>query len=164
MEKLFKGLRALLYWISVASMGVMLVIIFAQVIFRYFFGHSFEWSEELARFLFVWVVFLGSALIMGEGGHLAVRMLPEKFKGRPLGFALEIFINLCSYTFILLLFTQGWKMTSIMTFQTAPGMGIPMSWVYAILPVSAVLMLCYLFKDTLRIFREIAAAGKGKEA
>ncbi len=43
----------------------MLVIRFAQVVPRYFFNYTPEWSEELARFLFVWVVFLGSALIMG---------------------------------------------------------------------------------------------------
>ncbi|MGE4296898.1 MAG: TRAP transporter small permease [Desulfovibrionaceae bacterium] len=164
MDKLFKGLHALLYCVSVASMGLMLAIIFVQVIFRYCFGHSFEWSEELARFLFVWVVFLGSALIMGESGHLAVRFLPEKFKDRLFGLVLETFINLCSYVFILLLLVQGGKMTSIMTFQTAPGLGISMSWVYSVLPVSAALMMLYLFKDTVRIVKAFAAWPRKEEA
>ncbi|MBG0776096.1 MAG: TRAP transporter small permease [Desulfovibrionaceae bacterium] len=161
MDKFFKGLHAALYAVSVVAMSVMLALIFFQVISRYFFGYTFAWSEELARFLFVWVVFLGSALIMGESGHLAVQLLAKKLEGTPAGLALEIFVNLCSYVFILLLLVQGSKMTSVMTFQTAPGLGISMSAVYVIIPVSACLMLLYLFKDTVRIARAFAARPKG---
>jgi TRAP-type C4-dicarboxylate transport system permease small subunit len=46
-------------------------------------------------------------------------------------------------------------MTSVMTFQTAPGLGISMSSVYAIIPASACLMMLYLFKDTVRIAKAI---------
>jgi len=154
METLFKKLRAVLYWISVTSMTVMLGLIFLQVVTRYIFGTTFEWSEELARFLFVWVVFLGSALIMGESGHLAVQILPTKLAGTTAGLLLEVFVNLCSYAFTLLLLVQGAKMTSVMTFQVAPGLGIPMSLVYSIIPISAFLMLLYLLKDTVRIFNK----------
>jgi TRAP-type C4-dicarboxylate transport system permease small subunit len=152
-----------LYGFSVVAMSVMLVIIFAQVVTRYLFNYTPEWSEELARFLFVWVVFLGSALIMGESGHLAVQFLPDKFKGTAFGTVLDVVINVCGYVFIGLLLTQGWKMTSIMTFQRAPGLDIPMSWVYVIIPVSCVLMLLYLFRETLRIFRNISGRGTGQE-
>ena len=157
MENILNSVRKSLYWISVVSMMIMLLIIFFQVITRYIFGHSFEWSEEIARFLFVWVVFLGSALIMGESGHLAVRMLPERFKDTTAGFVLEIFINFCSYVFILMLIVQGSKMTSTMTFQTAPALGISMSWVYCIIPISGFLMLLYLIKDTIKIGTAIVA-------
>jgi len=163
MDKLLKGVRSILYGFSVVAMSVMLVIIFAQVVTRYFFNYTPEWSEELARFLFVWVVFLGSALIMGESGHLAVQFLPDKFKGTVFGTVLDVVINVCGYVFIGLLLTQGWKMTSIMTFQRAPGLDIPMSWVYVIIPVSCVLMLLYLFRETLRIFRNISGRGTGQE-
>lgn len=163
MDKLLKGVRSVLYGFSVVAMSVMLVIIFAQVVTRYLFNYTPEWSEELARFLFVWVVFLGSALIMGESGHLAVQFLPDKFKGTAFGTVLDIIINVCGYIFIGLLLTQGWKMTSIMTFQRAPGLDIPMSWVYVIIPVSCVLMLLYLFRETLRIFRNISGRGTGQE-
>jgi len=163
MDKLLKGVRAVLYGFSVVAMSVMLLIIFAQVVTRYLFGYTPEWSEELARFLFVWVVFLGSALIMGESGHLAVQFLPDKFKGTWMGTALDVIINIAGYVFITLLLTQGWKMTSIMTFQRAPGLDIPMSWVYVIIPVSCVLMLLYLLKDTIRIVKNISGRGTGQE-
>lgn len=163
MDKLLKGVRKVLYGFSVAAMSVMLMIIFAQVVTRYTVGYTPEWSEELARFLFVWVVFLGSALIMGESGHLAVQFLPNRFKGTAFGTILDIIINVSGYIFIVLLLTQGWKMTSIMTFQRAPGLDIPMSWVYAIIPVSCVLMLLYLLKETIRIVKTISGRGTGQE-
>lgn len=163
MDKLLKGVRSVLYGFSVVAMSIMLLIIFAQVVTRYLFGYTPEWSEELARFLFVWVVFLGSALIMGESGHLAVQFLPDKFKGTTFGTILDVIINLCGYVFIILLLTQGWKMTSIMTFQRAPGLDIPMSWVYVIIPVSCVLMLLYLLRETLRIVRKISGRDTGQE-
>ena len=163
MDKLLKGVRSVLYGFSVAAMSVMLMIIFAQVVTRYTVGYTPEWSEELARFLFVWVVFLGSALIMGESGHLAVQFLPNKFKGTTFGTILDIIINVSGYIFIILLLTQGWKMTSIMTFQRAPGLDIPMSWVYAIIPLSCFLMLLYLLKETIRIVKTISGRGTGQE-
>lgn len=155
MDALFKKLRSVLYWVSVTSMTVMLGLIFMQVVNRYIFGTTFEWTEELARFLFVWVVFLGSALIMGESGHLAVQLLPSKLEGTAAGLALEVFVNLCSYAFTMLLLVQGAKMTSVMTFQMAPGLGISMSIVYSIIPISAFLMLLYLLKDTVKIIKKI---------
>jgi len=156
MDTLFKFLRSTLYGISVAAMIAMLALIFSQVITRYIFGFSFEWSEELARFLFVWVVFLGSALIMGEDGHLAVELLPSLLKGSKPGFVLNMLINLCGYAFIFILIIQGWKMTETMTFQTSPGLGISMSYVYAIMPISGILMLLYHIKDTVKILKSLA--------
>lgn len=159
LERLFKGLRSVLYWFSVAAMSVMLVVIFAQVISRYVFNWTPEWSEELARYLFVWVTFIGSALIMGESGHLAVQFVPNHFKGTAVGRALEVLINLCGYVFIFILFFQGAKMTRVMTFQISPGMEIPMSWVYAVIPLSSALMLLYLVKDTVRIVKGFSGPG-----
>lgn len=163
LDKLFKGLRSVLYGFSVAAMSVMLVVIFAQVVSRYLFNWTPEWSEELARYLFVWVVFIGSALIMGESGHLAVQFVPNHFKGTAAGKALQVIINFSGYVFILLLLVQGTKMMQVMTFQISPGLEIPMSWVYSVIPISAVLMLLYLVKDTVRIVRDFSGPkGEGR--
>ncbi len=163
LDKLFKGLRSVLYGFSVAAMSVMLVVIFAQVVSRYLFNWTPEWSEELARYLFVWVVFIGSALIMGESGHLAVQFVPNHFKGTAAGKALQVIINLSGYVFIVLLLVQGTKMMQVMTFQISPGLEIPMSWVYSVIPISAVLMLLYLVKDTVRIVRDFSGPkGEGR--
>jgi len=153
LDKLLSKVRSVLYGFSCIAMMVMLITIFSQVVTRYGFGYTPEWSEELARYLFVYVVFLGSALIMGESGHLAVEFLPTRYKGTAFGRFLALLSLFCGYLFVLILLVQGAKMTQVMTFQESPGLGISMSFVYVVIPVSAVLMMLYLLRDTMRIFK-----------
>ena len=153
LDYILEKVRTVLYWFSCIAMMIMLITIFSQVITRYWFGYTPEWSEELARFLFVYVVFLGSALIMGETGHLAVEFLPERYKGTPFGKFLQILSLVASYIFVAILFFQGAKMTQVMTFQEAPGLEISMSYIYAVIPVSSFLMLLYLIRNTLRFIK-----------
>lgn len=153
LDTILEKVRTVLYWFSFAAMSIMLITIFSQVITRYCFGYTPEWSEELARFLFVYVVFLGSALIMGETGHLAVEFLPQRYAGTPFGKFLDVFVLLASYVFVIILFFQGAKMTQIMTFQESPGLEISMSYVYAVIPVSSVLMLLYLIRSTIKLIK-----------
>jgi len=153
LDAILGKVRSVLYWFSFIAMMVMLVTIFAQVITRYGFGYTPEWSEELARYLFVYVVFLGSALIMGESGHLSVEFLPNHFKGTFVGKLLTLLSLVCGYVFVAILLTQGAKMVQVMTFQESPGLEISMSYVYAVIPVSASLMLLYLIRDTIRFVK-----------
>jgi len=166
MQSLLKGLRTLLYWFSVVAMAIMLAVTFFSVISRYIFSFTFEWAEELSRFLFVWSVFLGSALIMGENGHLAVEFLPNILKGKIAGLFVELFIKVCSYIFIFILLTQGFKMTKMMMFQTSPGMGIPMGIIYSVIPLSSILMILYTIQDSIAFIRKVINRGakNGKEA
>ncbi len=166
MQSLLKGLRTVLYWFSVVAMAIMLAVTFFSVISRYIFSFTFEWAEELSRFLFVWSVFLGSALIMGENGHLAVEFLPNKLKGKVAGLFVELFIKICSYIFIFILLTQGFKMTRMMMFQTSPGMGIPMGIIYSVIPLSSFLMILYTIQDSIAFIRKVINRGakNGKEA
>jgi TRAP-type transport system small permease protein len=163
-NKLFQSVRTVIYWFSIISMGVMLAIIFFSVCSRYLFHFTFDWAEELARYLFVWAVFLGSALIMGENGHLAVELLSNKFKGKPLGNILEGFTKLCGFLFVALIGVQGWKMTTMMMFQTSPGLSIPMGVVYAVIPLSSCLMLLYLIRDTARYVKRLRAKSAAADA
>ncbi len=63
--------------------GVIVCVMFAQVVFRYIFNNSLAWSEELIRFLFVWLTFLGGALAVKSKTHIAVEffigLLPGKY-------------------------------------------------------------------------------------
>ena len=153
LDAILGKVRSVQYRFSFVAMMVMLVTIFAQVITRYGFGYTPEWSEELARYLFVYVVFLGSALIMGESGHLSVEFLPNHFKGTLVGKLLTLLSLVCGYLFVAILLTQGAKMVQVMTFQESPGLEISMSYIYAVIPVSATLMLLYLIRDTIRFVK-----------
>ena len=78
----------------------------------------------------------------------------------------EFFIKLCSYVFIVILLTQGYKMTRMMMFQTSPGMGIPMGIIYAVIPISSILMILYTIQDSLAFIRKVSSRGdkSGTEA
>ncbi len=69
----------------VGMVGVMTVIIILQVFMRYLFLYSLSWSEEVARYLMIWVSFLGASLALKYGFHIGVEFvinrIPEKMKG-----------------------------------------------------------------------------------
>ena len=153
LDAILDKVRIVLYWFSFVAMMIMLITIFSQVVTRYGFGYTPVWSEELARYLFVYVVFLGSALIMGESGHLSVEFLPTLFKGTIVGKLLNLLSLVCGYLFVAILLQQGTKMVQIMTFQESAALDMSMSYVYAVIPVGATLMLLYLIRDTIRFVK-----------
>ena len=73
-DKAFSALEAVL----VCVLGAMVVMVFANVVLRYGFGSGITVSEEISRFLFVWLIFLGSVPVMRQHGHLGVEMLVGK--------------------------------------------------------------------------------------
>ena len=67
-------------WTLISILGLMVILVFGNVVLRYGFNYGIIFSEEVSRFLFVWMVFLGSVLMLRDNGHLGVhtvtKMLP----------------------------------------------------------------------------------------
>ncbi|MBN2396403.1 MAG: TRAP transporter small permease [Candidatus Atribacteria bacterium] len=152
MRKLLDIVNKVLQSISVVSIGAMLVIIFIQVIFRYVFQHSLTFSEELARYLFVYTVFFGTAVVSKNNGHIIMEALTDHLKGKLAKYT-KIFAYCCTIIFIFILFYYGIRMMVISSYQLSPALRISMSYVYLAIPVSAFVMLCnllILIYDTLK--------------
>ena len=143
LDKLFKGLRSVLYWFSVAAMSVMLAVIFAQVVSRYLFNWTPEWSEELARYLFVWVVFLGAPIGVKERGHMALRLVQERLSPGGKKFCTAL-VYAAAFLFLAVLTWQGVALVSRTVFQVSPTLQIHMRWVYVAIPIGSLLMLFHL--------------------
>lgn len=62
-------------WLMIVLLGAATVIVFAQVIMRYFFGNSLSWSEEAARYLFIWLIYIGISYAAKHDKHIKVDML-----------------------------------------------------------------------------------------
>jgi len=137
MDKINKCLN----WVSIISITVMLFIIFLQVIFRYVFHNSLTFSEELARYLFVWTVFMGSAVVARDNGHIVVGVLTERLKGKKAKYV-KIAAYIFTMIFVTILFFQGLKMMRLSSFQHSPALGLSMSWVYLAIPVAMFVMFC----------------------
>jgi len=122
------------------GIGVMVVALVWQVIGRYVFGHAPGWSEELARYLMLWITMLGSAAALRGGGHLSVTSLVDVLGPRALAVVLAlrdaVMVAACG-----LLAWQGLLFAQLNGVQESAAMEIPMSLPYAALPVGAALIV-----------------------
>ena len=141
-QKLYRFLRILCFLL----MLLMVAIIFAQVVARYILSNSLSWSEELGRYLFVWMTFIGSAIAVRNKLHVSLDMfvchLPR---------ALQKFCLLISYV-SMIIFTSvviygGYKFFIKGSNQISAAMQLPMHYVYIVLPVGGGLILFYLLKN-----------------
>jgi TRAP-type C4-dicarboxylate transport system permease small subunit len=135
--------------VLITLVAVMTVVVFLQVVYRYVLTQPLHWSEELARYLFVWLSILGATLGLQKRGHFGLdffyRMFPDK--GRRI---LQFLIYLLMGSVILVILVQGIKLVQITVLQESPAIGISMGWAYACLPVGAVLMAIHLLVISLK--------------
>lgn len=121
--------------------GAQVVVVFGQVIARYVFNNPFSWSEEIARYIQVWMILLASSICIRKNTHLAVDYLTHKmnFKNKK---KIDIGINLLLLFYLFVITTYGWRLVvTIFTFgQTSAAMLIPMYLIYLAIPVSGLLM------------------------
>lgn len=124
----------------------MVILVFGNVIMRYIFDSGIIWSEEMSRYLFVWLVFLGATISFKENRHLGVdiitNLLPKHFKK-----ILNVLCYVIIVFLLVLLFIGSWKMTVLNLHNHAPVTGLPMFFVYGSGIVMSLLMTLFLFKN-----------------
>jgi len=144
-ENLAKGEAAVL----IAMVAVMTVVVFLQVLYRYVFAQSLQWSEELARYLFVWLSIFGAALALQKKGHFGLDLFYRKLSTR-----LQRFIKFPVYLLmgivIFVILFHGIILVQKTALQESPAMGISMAWAYASLPVGGALMAIHLIALSLK--------------
>ena len=130
--------------VLITLVAVMTLIVFLQVVYRYALIQPLYWSEELARYLFVWVSILGATLGLQKRGHFGLdffyRMLPGQQR-RFLQFLIHLFVGVVIFVILI----QGARLVQATVLQKSPAMEISMGWAYACLPVGAALMAIHLF-------------------
>lgn len=146
------GLDKLLKALIIVGNGLMLLLVFGQVITRYIFNYTPHFGEELARYLFVWVVFLSLPLVAKYGGHMAIETLTSRVHGATLKF-LNILADFFTIAFLLIMVVCGIEMVMRTTYQTSPAMMIPMSWVYSVIPFGCAIMLIYVVANLINVLK-----------
>ena len=133
-------------------MLVMIITAFAQVIFRFVIQMSLDWSEELARYAFLWCMFISAGMAVKHRRHIKVEfimeMLPKKVR-----VGLEIISDLIWMAFCLLLVKDGIGLLEFVKTQVSPSMEVPFKYIYTSLPVGAALMFLRLLQQMVRRFR-----------
>ena len=142
MGKLNKFLNRIEEFLAVSTMLGASLLIFIQVVLRYAFNESLFWSEEAARYLIIWCIFIGSSIAVREKGHATVDaivvILPTKIKK-----LFFILANLAGITFCIILIWSGTLVVSnVMNYgNITPSLGISMAFPYLAVPVGGALML-----------------------
>jgi len=134
-------------------MLIMTLDVLWGVFTRYAIGSQASWSEELARFLLIWIGILGAAYASGQNMHLAIDLLSPKLATKS-QIKLASFINTMIILFAFcVLVIGGFRLIYITQVlgQISPALQIPMTIVYAVLPISGILVVYYKLHDLMTI-------------
>ncbi|WP_270934966.1 TRAP transporter small permease [Falsiroseomonas oryzae] len=151
-----RRLDAALAQAEATLLGVLVIamtgVTLAQVMARYAFGAPLIWSEEAARYLFVWVSMIGAALAARQGAHYALTALVERLPARAARLAGSGALAV-SAAFLVVLLVTGINETRQAHLQDAATLPFRMSLPYAAIPVGAVLMLLHLLAGAMQAAR-----------
>tara|TARA_B110001469_G_scaffold55995_1_gene53947 strand:+ start:1197 stop:1733 length:537 start_codon:yes stop_codon:yes gene_type:complete len=149
MLKFKKGMTAGLEFVLIVAVGLLVLDVVWGVFTRYVMGEQAKWTEELARFLLVWVTLLGGAVAFGTKGHLGVDFFVLKFHpdARKI---MTVFVHLVVLFFAGAIFLYGGGRVvadALAMEQMTPALGWKMGHVYLALPVAGVFMLLFTIEN-----------------
>ncbi|GIP34327.1 TRAP transporter small permease [Paenibacillus sp. J2TS4] len=153
LEKLEIGFLAIV-------MMVMTALVLAQVFYRFFMESSLTWSEELVRFLMIWMTFFGAVIALRQNLHIQIDNLIVKLPVK----AKVVFLIIRSaamLVFLGLMMAGSFSLLEIAGFQTSPGLSIKMSYVYSVIPITAALMMLITI---IRLWTDIKQAVSDKKS
>ena len=133
---------------------IMVIVALWQVASRYVFNSPSTISEELLRYCLIWLAMLGSAYMFGLREHMSMTFLVEKFNDnviRNLSILSEVVIIIFSAAVLLY---GGINITLLTMNQISAALGIPMGYIYMVLPLSGVLMIFYGVNNILNIVKQ----------
>lgn len=132
-------------FILTAAASTMIVSIFLQVTFRFILHSPLYWTEELSRYSFVYIVFVGAAWAGKERMHLGVDYFTSKLPGR-LEKRLKIIMDILIMLFSAAIVYAGFQVVPVNFGQLSPALNIPMGAVYLAIPVGFLLLFIYYFE------------------
>lgn len=137
---LARAVRVLL----IAVMATMTCVVALQVVLRYFFDNPLSWGEEVTRYMFIYLIFIGAASGIHYGIHVSIDVLVRRLPGvygRVVDLGARVLVGL----FLVFLFWFGLKLGLRTMGQDSPALGIPIGLVYMAIPLGAALGLLFLF-------------------
>nr|WP_246188370.1 TRAP transporter small permease [Metabacillus lacus] len=142
----------------------MVVTALWQVFSRYVLNSPSTVSEELLRYLLIWVSILGGAYAFGEKKHLAISFFVNKLpEGLHKGASIFVEFLLIGFAGLVLIY-GGLNAVILTTAQTSAALGIPLAFIYGVLPVAGVLIIGYSVLDLLQFNRQESRKQDFKQA
>ena len=149
-QKVDKCLSMIENAVIILGLSAMFLILLAQVIMRYVFSRPLTWSEEAARFIFVYVSFIGISYAYRQKGHIRMEVVVNLFP-QAVRRGLEVLINLGTIALFFYMIPFSFRFIGIQAGVKATATHIPMSIVYTALPLGMALSCVRLLISSLRI-------------
>lgn len=139
LKKFSDILNVIIRLLTIAAFSLMVIVTFLQIIYRFVLLKPIPWSEELARYLFVWITFLGSGVAVKNKGHVGVELVLDRIP-KSLRKIFLILAFVACVTFCILMVTNGITMVQRTMNQRSAAMSMPMSYAYVAIPIGFLLM------------------------
>ena len=148
-----RALEAALHWISIVCMFVLVVLVCALVLIRFFPIMSLGWADEIVELAFAWMVFMGTAAVWRSHEHITIDFIPQALAGTRAGRVLGMVVSLLILGFLAVFTWQGWLLTIQARGNTSPMLTMPKPLWYAAIPVSGLVMIGYTLRRCVRGLR-----------
>ncbi|HAS74671.1 MAG TPA: TRAP transporter small permease [Clostridiales bacterium UBA8960] len=138
-------------WFCISIMGIMTVLVTWQVITRYFFNNPSVVTEQLAQYLFVWLVMYGAAYVFGKRDHMAIVFLVDKMPPglrKIIGIIQEIVIGVFASGVMVY---GGYKTTVRQMAQMDASLKIPMGVIYSAVAIGGIFIIFYSFYNIMTL-------------
>ncbi len=160
MKKLLDGYYAFLKITLTILMGVLIVPVTMQIFARYIdFIPRYIWTEELARFCFIWIILVGAMIALRENEHFTVDLLPTPKTNRGKAISL-MFVDLMTFIMAAIFVVWGWPLVEFGLLQTSEMAELPMVFIYMAWPLTGITWILFLAErvtDHIRLYRSDAA-------
>jgi TRAP-type C4-dicarboxylate transport system permease small subunit len=136
-------------------MAVSVANVLWQVFTRFVLSDPSPYTEELARYLLIWIGLIGAAYASGRQLHLAIDLLPRRLTGRART-ALDVVIRVAVATFAVVVLVYGGTRLVSLTLnlgQTSAALRVPIGWVYVAVPISGALIAWFALRDVRDLLR-----------
>lgn len=130
-------------------MSIMVLNVLWQVFTRYVTGDPSSFTDELARYLMIWIGVLGAAYVSGRNLHVAIDILPKRQKKKTQK-NLKIIVTILIILFVFFAFVIGGSRLVYISYvlgQQSPALQLPLAVVYIIIPISGILIMYYKASD-----------------
>lgn len=145
-DTFLKSLDKIIFTILVIVVCVMVTVGTMQVFWRYVLKSSLFWSEEIMRYLNIWTIFLGVSLGIPRKLHVAIEALLNCLKDTAKK-RVTLIIHSIGVIFFVLLIYIGTRFTLFNVHQLSPAVRVPMSMVYAAIPIGGILSLLFIIGE-----------------
>lgn len=152
-EKVLNFIEKILEMICTVFVGAIVLVLFYAVVMRYGFHKPPAWSIEVSRFMFLWMVMFGAALVTREKSHIEIDFIANLLPLKVRFFWLNL-LRLIMLAFCGVLVYYGVKIIPIVGQANTPTLEMSMGWLYASVPAGGFLMGVYILEMIIRSLRE----------